>query len=74
LAVTETNPNECRPLLSHPWHADGPPSSLKEISESWLLSNNDEERGRIRQLAELQIEDAKKHPKHQLRLTVIISN
>jgi hypothetical protein len=74
LAVTETNPDECRPLLTHPWHADGPPSDIKEINGSWLFSNDDKERARIRQLADVQAEDVRKHPKFQFRLTVIVSN
>ncbi len=30
LEVSEFNPDECRPHLQYPWHADGPPADIKE--------------------------------------------
>ncbi len=36
LEVSDVNPDECRPHLQYPWHADGPPTDNKEEGRDFL--------------------------------------
>lgn len=69
LGVTETNPADCRPLLTYPWHADGPPADLKD-GNSFLVASDNKESEKIGQLMEFHNEEVKKHPIAQTPLTV----
>lgn len=74
LAVTEINPDGCRPLITHPWHADGPAADLKEEKDSYMDSNDANEANSLGLLMNLDREEANKNPKFQTKLVVFFPN
>lgn len=64
------NPDGCRPLITHPWHADGPAADLKEDNDSYMCSNDGNEANSLGLLMNLDREEANKNPKQQIKLAV----